>query len=44
MDAIANGYHFQQGRTDASGAVVTKDDYFADGRGWLKSAGMYGKW
>jgi hypothetical protein len=44
VDAIANGYHFQQGRTDDTGAVVMKDDYFDDGRDWLKSAGMYGKW
>jgi hypothetical protein len=44
VDHAANGYHFQQGRTDASGAVVTADNYFADGRTWLKSAGMYGKW
>ena len=41
---IADGYHFQQGRTDESGAVVTKDDFFEDGRDHLKSAGMYGKW
>jgi hypothetical protein len=44
VDEIANGYHFQQGRTDATGAVVMKDDFFSDGRTWLKSAGMYGKW
>ena len=44
VDAIANGYHFQQGRTDAVGNVHTADDYFADGRDWLKSPGMYGKW
>lgn len=44
VDAIANGYHFQQGRTDAHGVVVAKDDYFQDGRTWLKSPGMYGKW
>jgi hypothetical protein len=44
VDEIANGYHFQQGRTDASGAIVMKDDFNNDGRDWLKSAGMYGKW
>ena len=44
VDAIANGYHFQQGRTDAFGDIQTKDDFFADGRPWLKSPGMYGKW
>lgn len=44
VDEIANGYHFQQGRTDAFGDIQTKDDFFADGRPWLKSPGMYGKW
>jgi hypothetical protein len=44
VDEIGNGYHFQQGRTDETGAIVTKDDYFNDGRDFLKSAGMYGKW
>ena len=44
IDAIANGYHFQQGRTDAHGAIQTADDFNGDGRDWLKSDGMYGKW
>lgn len=44
VDEIANGYHFQQGRTNAFGSIQTKDDFFADGRDWLKSPGMYGKW
>jgi len=44
VDAIANGYHFQQGRTDAVGSIQTQDDFFGDGRTWLKSDGMYGKW
>jgi hypothetical protein len=44
VDEIANGYHFQQGRTDETGAVVMKDNFNNDGRDWLKSAGMYGKW
>ena len=44
VDMIANGYHFQQGRTVQKGVVVVKDDYFNDGRDFLKSAGMYGKW
>lgn len=44
VDAIANGYHFQQGRTDATGDVVAQADYFGDGRIWLQSNGMYGKW
>ena len=41
---ISRAYHFQNGRTDTRGNVVMKDDYFGDGRDWLKSAGMYGKW
>ena len=44
IDAIANGYHFQQGRTDKDGAIQVADNFFADGRTWLKSDGMYGKW
>jgi len=43
-DKIANGYHFQQGRTDTKGNVIVKADYFGDGRKFLRSAGMYGKW
>lgn len=44
VDEIANGYHFQQGRTDIHGNIVVKPDYFKDGREFLRSAGMYGKW
>lgn len=44
VDEISNGYHFQQGRTDANGNIVMKDNFNNDGRDWLKSAGMYGKW
>ncbi len=44
VDEAANGYHFQQGRTDATGAVIVKDDFFNDGRTFLQSPGMYGKW
>lgn len=40
MDEIANGYHLQQGRTSAAGAVQTDDDFFGDGRDFLKSDGM----
>ena len=43
-DLISHGYHFQQGRTDEYGSVITKDDYFGDGRDFLQSPGMYGKW
>lgn len=44
VDAISNGYHFQQGRTDENGQVICADDYFGDGRTFLRSSGMYGKW
>ncbi len=44
VDDIANGYHFQQGRTDANGDVVVASDYFGDGRSYILSPGMYGKW
>ena len=44
IDEIANGYHFQQGRTDADGAIAMADDFYQDGRKWLQSDGMYGKW
>jgi hypothetical protein len=44
IDAISNGFHFQQGRTDAHGSVHMVDDFFDDDRPWLKSDGMYGKW
>jgi hypothetical protein len=39
---ITNGYHFQQGRTDAAGTIVISDQY--DSKfSWNLSAGMYGK-
>jgi len=44
VDHIANGYHFQQGRTDAAGAMNVKDDYFGKGTDYVRSDGMYGKW
>ncbi|MHC4956420.1 MAG: hypothetical protein ACYTGZ_21470 [Planctomycetota bacterium] len=44
IDEISNGYHTQQGRTDEHGNVHAKDNFFNDGRTWLKSDGMYGKW
>ena len=40
---ITNGYHFQQGRTDASGKVVISDQ-FNPKKPWILSAGMFGKW
>jgi hypothetical protein len=44
IDEIANGSHFQQGRTDAAGAMIMHDDFWGDGRWWIRSAGMYGRW
>ena len=44
VDAVASAYHFQQGRTRADATVQTADDFFRDGRAFLKSDGMYGKW
>lgn len=44
VDRIANGFLFQQGRTDSSGQIDMRDDYYADGRFWIKSSGRYGKW
>lgn len=43
-DEVANGEWFQQGRTDLAGNVDMRDDYYGDGRFWIKSAGRYGKW
>jgi hypothetical protein len=42
IDTITNGYHFQQGRTDSDGNVIVKDDFFEDGRFWLRSPGRMG--
>ena len=44
VDTIANGYHFQQGRTDAAGTMQMSGDFNNDGRTWLLSDGMLGKW
>jgi len=44
VDRIANGLVFQQGRTDADGNLVMGEDFFGDGRWWIRSAGMYGRW
>lgn len=40
---VANGFKFQQGRTDVQGNVIMRDDYFNDKRWWQRSAGRYGK-
>jgi len=42
-DAITNAYHFQQGRTDAEGNIIVRDDMDSKNP-WLISRGMYGKW
>jgi len=42
-DLITQGYHFQQGRTDAAGAITVSDTY-NPAKPWILSAGMYGKW
>jgi hypothetical protein len=44
VDRIANGLVFQQGRTDVDGNIIMGDDFFGDGRWWIRSAGMYGRW
>lgn len=44
VNEVARGYHFQQGRTDSDGNFIMEDDYFGDGRDYLLSPGMYGKW
>ena len=44
VDKLANGYHFQQGRTDEAGNIIVAADYFGDGRSYIHSPGMYGKW
>ena len=44
MGDYTQGFHFQQGRMDSTGQVVTQADYFGDGRPHIQSAGMYGGW
>lgn len=43
-DRVAHGSWFEDGRTDLNGNLDMRDDYFNDGRPWIKSAGRYGKW
>ncbi len=43
VDRIANGMIHQQGRTDPAGNIIMHDDFFNDGRWWVRSAGMYGR-
>ena len=42
VDRIANGFKFQQGRTDAAGNIIMQNDFFHDGRSWQQSPGRYG--
>jgi hypothetical protein len=42
VSVVTRGYHFQQGRTDASNGVVVSDT-FNPTKPWLLSTGMYGK-
>lgn len=42
-ELITQGYHFQQGRTDANGAIAVSDTFNA-AKPWILSAGMFGKW
>jgi len=43
-DRVCNGIMFQQGRTDVAGAIDMRDEYYGDGRFWIKSSGRFGKW
>ena len=44
VDRVTNGFLFQQGRTDLDRNVDMRDEYYGDGRYWIKSSGRYGKW
>lgn len=44
VNHISNGLVFQQGRTDVAANIIMADDFFDDGRWWVRSAGMYGRW
>ena len=44
LNRVTNGFLFQQGRTATDGTFDMADDYYADGRWWIKSSGRYGKW
>jgi len=40
---ITNGIKFQEGRTDAQGNIIMREDYYGDGRWWVRGAGRYGR-
>ncbi len=44
LDIIANGSHHQQGRTDTVGDIIMHDDFYGDGRWWVRGSGVYGRW
>ena len=44
IDTITNGFLFQQGRTGLDGNVILGDDFWGDGRHWIKGPGRYGTW
>jgi len=44
IDRISNGLTFQEGRTDSSANMIMHDDFYGDGRWWVRGSGMYGRW
>ncbi len=44
VERIANGMISQQGRTDTDGNIIMHDDFYNDGRWWVRGSGMYGRW
>ena len=40
---ITNGIKFQEGRTDAQGNIIMREDYYGDGRYWIRGGGRYGR-
>ena len=44
IDRISNGLTFQEGRTDTDANIIMHDDFYGDGRWWVRGSGMYGRW
>ena len=40
VDRIANGFIHQQGRTDVDGNIIMRDNFYDDGRWWIRGSGM----
>jgi len=40
---ITNGIKFQEGRTDSHGNIIMREDYYGDGRYWIRGGGRYGR-